>query len=70
MNKHCYTCEGTGESRQGWSGNPSPDGKTCPDCSGTGKDQTPYGTGSDHCAHCGADWKRAHDEFCPAGGSR
>lgn len=63
----CYACDGTGLSSQGWSGNPSSDGVTCPDCNGTGIDRTPYGTGSDHCAWCGADWRGSHDQGCPAG---
>lgn len=62
----CYACDGTGKSEQGWAGNPSPDGKTCPDCRGTGKDKTPFGTGADHCPYCAADWKRPHQEGCVA----
>lgn len=30
---------------------------TCIYCKGSGVDQTPYGTGGDHCPWCGADWK-------------
>jgi DnaJ-class molecular chaperone len=60
----CHTCEGTGKAERGWSGNLSRDGETCPDCDGTGIDQTPCGTGGDWCAWCGADWKRPHDFDC------
>ena len=63
---HCYACDGTGKASRGWSGNPSVDGLTCPDCKGTGQDQTPLGTGGDYCAYCGADWKQPHDEGCVA----
>lgn len=64
--RRCYTCEATGAATRGWSGNPAPDGVTCPDCRGTGIDQTRYGTGSDHCPHCAADWRRPHDPSCLA----
>ena len=60
----CYTCNGTGAAARGWSGRTSSDGHTCPDCAGTGIDRTPYGTGSDHCAYCGADWRQPHTEDC------
>jgi DnaJ-class molecular chaperone len=63
----CYTCDATGLAARGWSGNLSADGVTCPDCGGDGVDKTQYGTGSDHCAHCGADWKRSHSEGCVCG---
>jgi hypothetical protein len=67
---HCYTCDGTGKSPQGWAGNPSADGHTCPDCNGTGIDATAFGTGSDHCPHCATDWKQPHHGGCPAEGIR
>lgn len=60
----CYTCDQTGKADRGWAGNPSRDRTTCPDCGGTGVDQTTYGTGSDHCPHCAADHRRAHDPGC------
>lgn len=62
----CLTCDGSGGKARGWAGQPAQDGRTCPDCHGTGIDRTPYGTGSDHCPHCGADWKREHGQDCPA----
>lgn len=66
VERPCYTCDSTGKAARGWSGNYATDGQTCPDCNGTGTDQTRYGTGSDNCAHCGSDWKQAHDEGCVA----
>lgn len=63
----CYACDGTGKATQGWSGRPG-NGITCPDCKGTGIDQTPYGTGGDYCPYCMADWKQPHDEDCPSNG--
>lgn len=64
----CLTCNGTGQSAQGWGGGSSADGSTCLDCRGSGIDRTPYGVGSDHCPHCGADWKRPHSDDCPTQG--
>lgn len=61
----CMTCRGAGTQERGWAGGASADGSTCFDCRGTGEDRTPYGTGSDHCPHCAADWKDDHDEQCP-----
>lgn len=63
--KHCYTCDGSGKAERGWSGNPSLDGVTCPDCRGTGTDQTPCGTGGDHCTGCGSDWKHGDGQGNP-----
>lgn len=64
--RRCYACDATGKASRGWSGNPSPDGATCPDCRGTGVDATPHGTGSDHCSWCASDWRQPHYEDCPA----
>lgn len=66
--RSCCTCNSTGKASRGWSGQPSMDGATCPDCRGTGEDATPFGTGGDHCAHCGADWKATHNSDCVAAG--
>lgn len=62
----CLGCNGTGTSPVGWAGGVPADGATCIDCGGTGADATPYGTGGDHCPHCGADWKRPHSDDCAA----
>lgn len=63
-NDPCLNCDGTGSKPQGWAGGVMPDGTTCFDCKGTGKDQSTYGVGNDSCPHCGADWKQDHDADC------
>lgn len=60
----CLNCDGTGLKAEGWAGQPSRDGTTCPDCRGTKIDKTLFGIGGDHCPHCGADWKAPHNESC------